>query len=67
MWRIWLLIDPRRVFVIQGIGLAFIAFMIHFILLGSSKYNWIDPQKPAKAPATQNAPMPAPATAPAGK
>jgi|JI102314A1RNA_FD_contig_101_458789_length_749_multi_3_in_0_out_0_1 light-harvesting complex 1 alpha chain len=67
MWRIWLLIDPRRAFVIQGIGLAFIAFMIHFILLSSNKYNWIDGPKTVKAPATQNAPMPAPATAPAGK
>jgi len=67
MWRIWLLIDPRRAFVIQGIWLGFVAIMVHLILLSSNKYNWIDGPKTAKAPATQNAPMPAPATAPAGK
>jgi len=67
MWRIWLLIDPRRMFVVQGVGLAFIAIMIHLILLSSNKYNWIDGPAKAKAPAAQNAPMPAPVPAPAGK
>jgi light-harvesting complex 1 alpha chain len=67
MWRIWLLLDPRRVFVVQGVGLAFIAIMIHLILLSSNKFNWIDGPKTVKAPVAQNAPMPAPVPAPAGK
>jgi light-harvesting complex 1 alpha chain len=42
MWRIWLLVDPRRVFVIQGIFLAFLAIMIHFVLLSTERYNWFN-------------------------
>jgi light-harvesting complex 1 alpha chain len=42
MWRIWLLVDPRRIFVIQGIFLAFLAIMIHFVLLSTERYNWFN-------------------------
>ncbi len=73
MWRIWLLVDPRRVFVIQGIFLAFLAIMIHFVLLSTERYNWLnDPSfnkpvvKMAPAAMQQNAPMP-PAQGSAGK
>ncbi|MEI7968233.1 MAG: light-harvesting antenna LH1, alpha subunit [Betaproteobacteria bacterium] len=58
MWRIWLLIDPRRAFVIQGIGLGFLAIMIHLILLSSNKFNWIDGPSSAQVAAHHNAPMP---------
>lgn len=42
MWRIWLLFDPRRVLVALSIFLFALALLIHFILLSTNKYNWIE-------------------------
>ncbi|MEM6857432.1 MAG: light-harvesting antenna LH1, alpha subunit [Pseudomonadota bacterium] len=42
MWRIWLQFDIRRVLVGLHVGLAVLAFSIHFILLSTDKYNWLD-------------------------
>lgn len=58
MWRIWLLIDPRRAFVIQGIWLGFLAIMIHLVLLSSNRFNWIDGPSASQVAAQQNAAMP---------
>ena len=42
MWRVWLLFDPRRVLVGLAVFLFTLAVLIHFILLSSEKYNWLD-------------------------
>lgn len=42
MWKIWLLFDVRRVMVGLHVALAVLAFTIHFILLSTDKYNWLD-------------------------
>ncbi len=42
MWSIWLHFDVRRVLVALHVGLAVLAFSIHFILLSTDKYNWLD-------------------------
>jgi len=42
MWRVWLLFDPRRVLVALGIFLFVLALLIHFILLGTDRFNWLD-------------------------
>ncbi|MBB5745993.1 light-harvesting antenna LH1, alpha subunit [Brevundimonas variabilis] len=42
MWRIWLTFDPRRIFVALAVFLFTLALLIHFILLSSPRYNWID-------------------------
>ncbi len=42
MWRIWLLFDPRRVLTAMAVFLFSLAVLIHFILLSTDKYNWID-------------------------
>ncbi len=48
MWRIWLLFDPRRTLVALFAFLFVLALVIHFILLSSSRFNWIDgPRKAA--------------------
>ncbi|MFD2181540.1 light-harvesting antenna LH1, alpha subunit [Rhodoplanes azumiensis] len=51
MWKIWLLFDPRRVLVALFTFLTILALLIHFILLGTSRLNWLEfPQNvPAKA------------------
>ncbi|MBD2841114.1 MULTISPECIES: light-harvesting antenna LH1, alpha subunit [Erythrobacter] len=42
MWSIWLHFDVRRVLVALHVGLAVLAFSIHFILLSTDRYNWLD-------------------------
>lgn len=50
MWKIWLIFDPRRVLVALFTFLTILALLIHFILLGTARFNWIEfPQAPAKA------------------
>ena len=42
MWRIWLLFDPRRVLVALCIFLFALALLIHFILLSTDRFNWLE-------------------------
>jgi light-harvesting complex 1 alpha chain len=42
MWRVWLLFDPRRVLVALSVFLFVLALLIHFILLSTSRFNWIE-------------------------
>lgn len=55
MWRIWLLFDPRRALIALFTFLFVLALVIHFILLSTNKFNWLDGPA-AKPVATQNAP-----------
>ena len=59
MWRIWLLFDPRRVLVALFTFLFVLALLIHFILLSTNRFNWLE--GPARTPAAQLAPLPTPA------
>jgi light-harvesting complex 1 alpha chain len=56
MWRIWLLFDPRRALVALFTFLFVLALVIHFILLSTAKFNWIEGAPKAAA---QNSAMPA--------
>ena len=56
MWRIWLLFDPRRALVALFTFLFVLALLIHFVLLSTDRFNWLDGGK--KAVAQQSA-MPA--------
>jgi light-harvesting complex 1 alpha chain len=58
MWRVWLLFDPRRVLIGLFTFLFALAVLIHFILLSTTKFNWLDTA--AKAPVAQASSMPAP-------
>ena len=42
MHRIWLLFDPRRVMVALAVFLFTLAIFIHFILLSTDRFNWIE-------------------------
>ncbi|MBL8559071.1 MAG: light-harvesting protein [Hyphomonadaceae bacterium] len=42
MWRLWLLFDPRRVLIGLFIFLFTLALLIHFILLSTDRFNWIE-------------------------
>ena len=42
MWRVWLIFDPRRALVALSIFLFVLAILIHFILLSTDRFNWLD-------------------------
>lgn len=63
MWRIWLLFDPRRVLVALSVFLFVLALLIHFILLSTSRFNWLEgPQRGGSS--QQLAPLPQASPAP---
>ena len=41
-YKIWLVFDPRRVFVVQGVFLFSLAAMIHLVLLSTDRFNWFE-------------------------
>ena len=41
-YKIWLVFDPRRVFVAQGVFLFLLAAMIHLVLLSTDHFNWFE-------------------------
>jgi len=56
MWRLWLLFDPRRTLIALFTFLFGLALVIHFILLSTDRFNWLDGGKKAKTAAVQMAP-----------
>lgn len=42
MWRLWLIFDPRRTLVALAVFLFVLALLIHFILLSTDRFNWIE-------------------------
>ena len=60
MWRLWLLFDPRRTLIALFTFLFALALLIHFILLSTDRFNWLEGPSKARAPAAQMAPTPPP-------
>jgi len=42
MWRIWTLFDPRRALIALFVFLFTLALLIHFILLSTDRFNWLE-------------------------
>lgn len=63
MWRIWTLFDPRRTLIALFTFLFALALVIHFILLSTDRFNWIEGTSKARATPAQMSAMPAPAAA----
>ncbi|MFW2350903.1 light-harvesting antenna LH1, alpha subunit [Qipengyuania sp.] len=59
MWRLWLIFDPRRALVALFIFLFVLALVIHFILLSTDTFNWLDGPNSAQGRATAVAAAPA--------
>ncbi len=51
MWKVWLIFDPRRVLVALGTFLFVLALLIHFILLSTDRFNWLEGPSAAGAAA----------------
>jgi light-harvesting complex 1 alpha chain len=49
MWRVWLIFDPRQALVALSIFLFVLAVLIHFILLSTDRYNWLNGSSHAQA------------------
>ena len=60
MWRIWLLFDPRRALVALFTFLFVLALLIHFILLSTDRFNWLDGPHKGRAVAGQTSSQMAP-------
>jgi light-harvesting complex 1 alpha chain len=59
MWRVWLLFDPRRTLVALFTFLLILALLIHFILLSTDRFNWMEGPRPAPAGTSSTALPPA--------
>jgi light-harvesting complex 1 alpha chain len=60
MWRLWLLFDPRRTLIALFVFLFALALVIHFILLSTDRFNWLEGPKAGRATMSQMSPVPAP-------
>lgn len=60
MWRVWLLFDPRKSLVALFTFLFVLALLIHFILLSTDRFNWLEGAN-GRTPAavSENSPRPA--------
>jgi light-harvesting complex 1 alpha chain len=52
MWRVWQLFDPRRTLVALAVFLMTLALLIHFILLSTDRFNWLDGPRVSVEPMT---------------
>jgi light-harvesting complex 1 alpha chain len=52
MWRLWLLFDPRRALIALFVFLFVLALLIHFILLSTDRFNWLEGPRRAATNAT---------------
>lgn len=57
MWRIWLLFDPRRALVALFSFLFVLALVIHFILLSTDRFNWIEGPSATRGAAAEIVPL----------
>jgi light-harvesting complex 1 alpha chain len=57
--RIWLIFDPRRALIALFSFLFTLALIIHFILLSTERFNWLDANAGTRAPVVADmSPMP---------
>jgi light-harvesting complex 1 alpha chain len=49
MWRVWQTFNPQRILPALAVFLFTLAVLIHFILLSTDRYNWLDGANPAPA------------------
>ena len=55
MHKIWLIFDPRRALVALAVFLMTLALLIHFVLLSTERYNWLEGSSASSAPVAQAA------------
>ncbi len=58
MWRLWMIFDPRRTLVALATFLFVLALLIHFILLSTDRFNWLEGPSGGASAVEQMSPMP---------
>jgi light-harvesting complex 1 alpha chain len=59
MYRVWMLFDPRRALTALFVFLFVLALLIHFILLSTDRFNWLEgPHAHAAMSTSQYSPVP---------
>ncbi|MFN3892364.1 MAG: light-harvesting antenna LH1, alpha subunit [Beijerinckiaceae bacterium] len=64
MYKIWYIADPRRTLVALALFLAVLAFTIHFILLSTDRFNWIEGPRASRVKTSELVIQPAPPAVP---
>ena len=65
MWRLWQTFHPQRTLTALAIFLFVLALLIHFILLSTDRFNWLEgPPAADPAPMAVEAPAVPTTTAP---
>ncbi len=54
MWKVWMIFDPRRTLVAMFTFLLVLALLIHFILLSTDRFNWLEGHAVEKASSAIN-------------
>ena len=57
MHKLWMIYDPRKVLVGLSAFLFILAIVIHFVLLSTDRYNWLEGPR-AKAASTNSLVLP---------
>ena len=60
MWRVWLMFDPRRTLIALFTFLFALAILIHFILLSTDRFNWLEGSRANRAGVAAGSTAPAP-------
>jgi len=58
MHRIWMIFDPRRTLIALFTFLFVLALVIHFILLSTNRFNWLDAGSARANAAAEMSPLP---------
>jgi light-harvesting complex 1 alpha chain len=53
LWKIWLIMDPRRILIALFAFLIVLGLAIHMILLSTDDFNWLEDGVPAKSAVSQ--------------
>ena len=53
LWKIWLIMDPRRILVALFAFLIVLGLAIHMVLLSTADFNWLEDGVPAKSAVSQ--------------
>ncbi|WP_448586870.1 light-harvesting antenna LH1, alpha subunit [Thermaurantiacus sp.] len=56
MWKIWQIFHPQRTLVALAVFLFVLAILIHFILLSTDRFNWLEGPRTATASAELSRP-----------
>ena len=58
MHQVWMIFDPRRTLIALFTFLFVLALVIHFILLSTQRYNWVDANAMRGSAAAEMTPLP---------